>query len=320
MPGLGPLGPDASPGRWGDRSGPVPTAEGHPRRLPRPGPVNRRVAVGEYSVYGLCHAWNTGYVARIHRTARRGREGDPMSVKQGLLALLAESPKYGAQLRSEFEERTGGTWPLNVGQVYTTLARLSATVSSSRSEPRTRRAASRTGSPSGGWPSRGAGGRRRSTGTRPHATSWPSSSPWRSPCPASTSRPWPRPSARRPFSTCTTSPASSSAPSTPRSGTMRPTRPVGRATSPGSSSSRTSCSPRRPRCVARPRGGPARPRGDPPPANRDHPRHRARRSHGGGRHTGRGRDGGGDPMSLLVLRDVTRIHGSGPTTSPPSTP
>ncbi len=47
-----------------------------------------------------------------------------MSVKQGLLALLAESPKYGAQLRSEFEERTGGTWPLNVGQVYTTLARL----------------------------------------------------------------------------------------------------------------------------------------------------------------------------------------------------
>jgi DNA-binding PadR family transcriptional regulator len=31
---------------------------------------------------------------------------------------------YGAQLRSEFESRTGGTWPLNVGQVYTTLARL----------------------------------------------------------------------------------------------------------------------------------------------------------------------------------------------------
>lgn len=47
-----------------------------------------------------------------------------MSVKQGLMALLAEQPMYGAQLRSEFEERTGGTWPLNVGQVYTTLARL----------------------------------------------------------------------------------------------------------------------------------------------------------------------------------------------------
>ena len=47
-----------------------------------------------------------------------------MSVKQGLMALLAEGPMYGAQLRVEFEERTGGTWPLNVGQVYTTLARL----------------------------------------------------------------------------------------------------------------------------------------------------------------------------------------------------
>ncbi|KAB7740014.1 PadR family transcriptional regulator [Nostocoides sp. F2B08] len=47
-----------------------------------------------------------------------------MSVKFGLLALLATEPMYGAQLRSEFEARTGGTWPLNVGQVYTTLGRL----------------------------------------------------------------------------------------------------------------------------------------------------------------------------------------------------
>jgi DNA-binding PadR family transcriptional regulator len=47
-----------------------------------------------------------------------------MSVKQSLLAMLDEGPRYGAQLRSEFETRTGGTWPLNVGQVYTTLARL----------------------------------------------------------------------------------------------------------------------------------------------------------------------------------------------------
>ena len=47
-----------------------------------------------------------------------------MSVKLGLLALLAEEPKYGARLRAEFEARTGGTWPLNVGQVYATLSRL----------------------------------------------------------------------------------------------------------------------------------------------------------------------------------------------------
>jgi DNA-binding PadR family transcriptional regulator len=31
---------------------------------------------------------------------------------------------HGYQLRSSFEESTGGTWPLNIGQVYTTLARL----------------------------------------------------------------------------------------------------------------------------------------------------------------------------------------------------
>lgn len=31
---------------------------------------------------------------------------------------------YGYQLRSEFESRTGSTWPLNIGQVYTTLGRL----------------------------------------------------------------------------------------------------------------------------------------------------------------------------------------------------
>lgn len=47
-----------------------------------------------------------------------------MSVRQSLLALLDEGPRYGYQLRQEFERRTGGTWPLNVGQVYQTLARL----------------------------------------------------------------------------------------------------------------------------------------------------------------------------------------------------
>ena len=31
---------------------------------------------------------------------------------------------YGYQLRAEFERRTGTTWPLNVGQVYSTLSRL----------------------------------------------------------------------------------------------------------------------------------------------------------------------------------------------------
>jgi len=47
-----------------------------------------------------------------------------MSVRHALLALLTEGPKYGLQLRQEFEARTGDVWPLNVGQVYTTLQRL----------------------------------------------------------------------------------------------------------------------------------------------------------------------------------------------------
>jgi DNA-binding PadR family transcriptional regulator len=47
-----------------------------------------------------------------------------MSVPYALLALLHEGPKYGLLLQNEFEARTGEVWPLNIGQVYTTLQRL----------------------------------------------------------------------------------------------------------------------------------------------------------------------------------------------------
>jgi DNA-binding PadR family transcriptional regulator len=47
-----------------------------------------------------------------------------MSVRHAMLALLSEGPKYGLRLREEFEAGTGQVWPLNVGQVYTTLQRL----------------------------------------------------------------------------------------------------------------------------------------------------------------------------------------------------
>jgi hypothetical protein len=47
-----------------------------------------------------------------------------MSVRHALLALLSEGPKYGLQLRDEYEAVTGDVWPLKVGQVYTTLQRL----------------------------------------------------------------------------------------------------------------------------------------------------------------------------------------------------
>jgi len=47
-----------------------------------------------------------------------------VSVRHALLGLLSDGPKYGFQLRQEFELTTGEVWPLNVGQVYTTLQRL----------------------------------------------------------------------------------------------------------------------------------------------------------------------------------------------------
>ncbi len=47
-----------------------------------------------------------------------------MSIKHSLLALLAEQPTHGYGLKAGFEQHTATTWPLNVGQVYTTLRRL----------------------------------------------------------------------------------------------------------------------------------------------------------------------------------------------------
>jgi DNA-binding PadR family transcriptional regulator len=47
-----------------------------------------------------------------------------VSVRYGLLSLLAEAPAHGYELKTAFEHRTGGSWALNIGQVYTTLQRL----------------------------------------------------------------------------------------------------------------------------------------------------------------------------------------------------
>lgn len=46
------------------------------------------------------------------------------AVRWGLLALFVDGPKYGYQLRTELDTRTGGSWAVNVGQIYTTLDRL----------------------------------------------------------------------------------------------------------------------------------------------------------------------------------------------------
>jgi DNA-binding PadR family transcriptional regulator len=47
-----------------------------------------------------------------------------MTIRHAMLALLSEGSKYGFQLAQEFEAGTGEMWPLNTGQVYTTLQRL----------------------------------------------------------------------------------------------------------------------------------------------------------------------------------------------------
>jgi DNA-binding PadR family transcriptional regulator len=47
-----------------------------------------------------------------------------LSVRYGLLALLDEGPSHGYNLKTAFERRTGGSWALNIGQVYTTIQRL----------------------------------------------------------------------------------------------------------------------------------------------------------------------------------------------------
>ena len=47
-----------------------------------------------------------------------------MVIRHALLALVSEGPKHGFQLAQEFAAGTGEMWPLNTGQVYTTLQRL----------------------------------------------------------------------------------------------------------------------------------------------------------------------------------------------------
>jgi DNA-binding PadR family transcriptional regulator len=47
-----------------------------------------------------------------------------MSFRNGVLALLAEQPRHGYEIKTALERRTGGAWAINVGQVYTTLQRL----------------------------------------------------------------------------------------------------------------------------------------------------------------------------------------------------
>jgi DNA-binding PadR family transcriptional regulator len=66
-----------------------------------------------------CSGGNTQYTTQYDQG-----QTPTVSVPHALLALLSEGTKYGLRLQHEFEARTGEVWPLNVGQVYTTLQRL----------------------------------------------------------------------------------------------------------------------------------------------------------------------------------------------------
>jgi PadR family transcriptional regulator AphA len=48
-----------------------------------------------------------------------------MSLKFALLGLLAERPKYGYEIKREFEGALGNVWSVSYGQLYPTLRRLS---------------------------------------------------------------------------------------------------------------------------------------------------------------------------------------------------
>src|SRR5437899_11190041 len=47
-----------------------------------------------------------------------------VSLKYGVLGLLAEEPLHGYEVKNRFEAMLGGTWDVNIGQIYTTLQRL----------------------------------------------------------------------------------------------------------------------------------------------------------------------------------------------------
>ena len=50
--------------------------------------------------------------------------GRGMSLRFGVLGLLAEEALHGYQVKQRFEEMLGGTWEVNIGSVYQALQRL----------------------------------------------------------------------------------------------------------------------------------------------------------------------------------------------------
>lgn len=47
-----------------------------------------------------------------------------MSLRYGILGLLAEEPMHGYEMKSRYEALLGKAWEVNIGQIYSTLQRL----------------------------------------------------------------------------------------------------------------------------------------------------------------------------------------------------
>jgi DNA-binding PadR family transcriptional regulator len=59
-----------------------------------------------------------------------------MSLKFGILGLLAEQPLHAYSVKARFQDLLGGSWEVNIGQVYTTLQRLERDGLVAPAEPR----------------------------------------------------------------------------------------------------------------------------------------------------------------------------------------
>jgi PadR family transcriptional regulator, regulatory protein AphA len=67
-----------------------------------------------------------------------------MSLKYAVLGLLSDKPRYGYELKKQFEDALANAWSLSYGQLYPTLHALSASGLVTRKTERGRKAAEKT--------------------------------------------------------------------------------------------------------------------------------------------------------------------------------
>jgi len=128
------------------------------RKLRRSGRSRSR-SHADHPSFPLCSAQRSflgmplaGHVAPARAPGAEGGGAD-VSLKFALLGLLAESPKYGYEIKRRFEGALGNVWSVSYGQLYPTLRRLSELGWSPRRPSRARRRRRRTSTRS---PRRGA--------------------------------------------------------------------------------------------------------------------------------------------------------------------